>query len=782
MKIKIVFGQFFFLFCSILLVHGQEQKTIHGTVQNSSAVPIAGAHIKVRETGESVLSNNKGFFQLKVSGEGEVHLVFSFLGYETTEKNIDLSRDNLNNLLVSLDNSNTVLSEVTITAEKRETKLQKTPISVSAISSKEIEQRKMTEMSDMVMGVPNLITMTGGSPSLNIMSIRGILTFSTDPAIGVNIDGVPMFDGYASSMQLQDIERVEVLRGPQGTLYGRNALGGVINILTKQPGNTTKGFAEVGIGNYNMQEYRAGISTPLLKDKLFTSINGFYTGRKGLLTNEFDGKDYDDYKNYGGNFYLKYLASERLSLTLNSKLEKNDIHGAFPYAVNVAYAFEKPYHVNQNGRNIENRTLSTTSLQTKYEFNKWEISSLTGFSYLNDTYDDYDQDFSTYDFMTYLAPRRPQRTWTQEFKAVSHNLGRWDITGGVFAFLDNREATSQYYYGPDAIASYPDAPYLFSNISDQKGKGFATYAHVTYSITEKLKLTGGLRYDHDEKKLIIHDEYLKEPSPVQVYPENIVKTSANAISPKLNLSYLATEDLTFYANYAKGFRPGGVNQYGSASSTHLTYKPEYTDNYEIGIKTEWLGRRLRANFAAFYTNWKDQQQTLMTPATYIDNIGEMKSKGLELEITSIPVKNLEVRYNMGVVNTDYDKLLLLSEDGKSNIDYKGNKQIFTPNFSSALSITYSGKISENIGFFVVPEWKYLGKQYMTYYNDLVQDPFHLININAGIKFKNYELKFWTKNLTDARYISFVYANQRGNNSPVNLGLPATYGTSVKVSF
>jgi len=639
----------------------------------------------------------------------------------------------------------------------------------------------MTEMTDLVMTVPNLITMSGGAPTLNIMSIRGILTFSTDPAIGVYIDGVPMFDGYGTSMQLQDIERVEVLRGPQSTLYGRNALGGVINILTKQPGNITKGFAELGLGNYNAQEYRAGISTPLIKNKLFASVNGFYTGRKGLYKNEFDGKDYDDYKNYGGNFYLKYLANDRLSFILNSKLEKNDLNGTFPYAMNVSYAFEKPYTLNQNGRNIENRTLSTTSLQAKYQLKNWEISSLTGFSYLNDTYDDYDYDYSAYDLITWYAPKRPQKTWTQEFKFVSRNLGKWDIIGGLFGFIDNREATTNTAYGADGAAYYPDAPYVFSSISDQKGKGVAAYAHITYALTEKLKLTGGLRYDYDEKELTIYDEYKKEPNPTQVFPENIVNTSANAISPKLNLSYLATKDITMYANYAKGFRPGGVNQYGN-TNTKLSYKPEYTDNYEIGIKSEWLDNRLRANFAAFYTYWRDQQQTLMTPATYIDNIGEMSSKGIELEITALPIKNIEVHYNIGVVSTKYDKLLLLNEDSTSNVDYKGNKQIFTPDFSSALSVTYSGKISENVGFFIVPEWKYLGKQYMTYYNDLTQDPFHLVNINAGVKYKNYELKFWVKNLTDSRYISFMYANYRANSSPVSLGLPTTWGVSAKVNF
>ncbi|CAA9203233.1 TonB-dependent receptor [Flavobacterium collinsii] len=445
------------------------------------------------------------------------------------------------------ENSNS-LEEVIITADKKETKLQKTPIAVSSISAKEIEQRKMIDMTDLVMTVPNLITMSGGSPTLNTMSIRGIVTFSTDPSIGVNIDGVPMFDGYATSMQLRDIDRIEVLRGPQSTLYGRNALGGVINILTKQPGNTFKGFAEIGMGKFNMQEYRAGISSPIIKDKLVASVNAFYNTREGVYKNEYTGRDFDDYKNYGGNIHLKYLASDRLSFVLNSKLEKNDINGTFPYAANAAYAFENPYSINQNGKNIENRTLSTTSLFAKYQMDNWELTSLTAFNYLDDVYRDYDYDYSPYDFSYWNAPVRPQGTWTQEFKIASQNLGRWDITGGLFGFSDNRKAETYTSYGADATSMYPNAPYTLAIFSEQNGKGFAAFAHITYAISDKWKLTGGLRYDYDEKELTLHDEYIKEPNLTQVFPAKTVDTSNNAISPKLNLGYLAAEDITMYAN------------------------------------------------------------------------------------------------------------------------------------------------------------------------------------------------------------------------------------------
>lgn len=770
------------LMISVLSLQAQQPKTITGRITDPSGNPLSYVNVVIKNSREATRTNDEGRFSLKVSGKEPVWVICTHFQYKAVEVSVDPEKNPSGNLTIVMEEQATSLEEVIITAEKKEATLQRTPIAVSALTSREIENRKITEVGDMVMAVPNLITMNAGSPTLNIMAIRGILTFSTDPAIGVYIDGIPAFDGYGTSMQLQDILRVEVLRGPQSTLYGRNALGGVINILTRQPGNTLRGFAEIGMGNLNAQEYRAGISSPLIKNKLFTSVNGFFTGRSGLITNEFDGKKFDDIHNYGGNFYLKYLPADRVSLVLNTKLEKNDITGTFPYPPNAQAALARPFTVNQNGSNIENRTLLNSSLNISYQLNKWELSSLTGFAHLNDIYDKYDQDYSPYDVILWFAPRRPQNTWTQELRVTSHNLDRWDIVGGLFGFAERREARTDTHFGADAVSMDPNAPYIYSSLSDQKGKGFAAYAHITYALTDKLRLTGGLRYDYDEKQLTLHDEYEKSPYPVQVFPSRTVSTSANALSPKINLAYLISDDVSVYANYAKGFRPGGVNQYGNAEAGYLTYQPEYTDNYEAGLKTEWLQNRLRANFAAYYTYWRDQQQTLAVPDFRILNIGEMYSRGVELELTALPVRNFEIRYNLGVVNTGYDKLLLTNEAGTDNADYEGNRQVFTPGFSSALSLSYTGTISKDFRYFVIPEWKYLGKQYMTYYNDLVQDPFHLLNANAGLRYKNYEIRIWAKNITDSRYLSFAYANYRKGNAPVALGLPQTYGVNLKVTF
>lgn len=673
------------------------------------------------------------------------------------------------------------LKPVIVTAEKRENLLQRTPLSVSALSGLQIERSRTLEMGDLLLSVPNLMTMNVGAPTLSTIAIRGIMTFSVDPAVGVYIDGIPMFDGYSSSIQLLDIERVEVLRGPQSTLYGRNALGGIINILTRQPGDSLRGFAEAGFGKYASQHYSLGLSGPLIKNKLYAGFSGMYDRRDGYYTNQYTNKKYDGPEMYSGNAYLKYKASDRLSFTLNVKGERDNVRGAFPYVLGADSALAHPYVINQNGTNTETRKLYTGSLLAEYKTEGATFSSITGYTYLDDKYTNYDADYSPYDMMTYEAPENMQKTWTEELKVVTAAGRRLQFTGGLFGFIDHKRNTTSYTYGSDYAMVDPNVPYTMNIYGDKHIYGAAAYAHLTWNISDKWKVAGGLRYDAEKRDLTSSTDYVKSPDPaVIISPVNKIKGDNSAVSPKVSVSYIPVSDVLVYATYAKGYRTGGFNQTTSDMSK-LNYKPEYTDNFELGFKSEWFKHRLRANVALFYTNWRDQQQTLNLPEIAIQNVGKMKNRGFEVELTGIPVKGLEVSYNFGYVHSEFDALILPDENG-ANKDYKGNKQVFTPAFTSSLGFTYQYDINAQWSMYVRPEWKLLGKQYMTYYNDLVQDAFSLVNASIGVKYAQFELSAWGKNLTDARYIAYAYATQTRATTPLLLGTPLTWGVSLKTRF
>src|SRR5690554_4677897 len=204
---------------------------------------------------------------------------------------------------------NQQLEEVTVTAQKQEENLQQVPVSVSHIPEQEVRHLRLWQARDFGGLFPNFYASHSGD-GRNVMGIRGITTTSYDPAVAVYVDGVIQFglDTYANG--LLDIERIEILRGPQGTLYGRNAMGGVINIMTKKPTNQTNGVLGIDVGNYGLSRYNLGFRTALVPNKLFLGISGLYEKHSGFFTNEYDGSDYDKRNSLLGNYYLRYLADK----------------------------------------------------------------------------------------------------------------------------------------------------------------------------------------------------------------------------------------------------------------------------------------------------------------------------------------------------------------------------------------------------------------------------------------------------------------------------------------
>jgi iron complex outermembrane receptor protein len=769
----------FFLGASML--HAQDMGTVKGNVRDDDQNPLAFVNIVIEGLHKGTVTDAEGQFLITNVPIGSYTITASMVGHDRDSQSVTVVGGQTVTTQFICRENNTQLQEVVVTAEKVENSMQKVPVAMTAVTSEAIEQQKIIQMGDLLMSSPNFFVMSAGSPTLNMMASRGVLTFSTDPALGVYIDGVPMFAGYGSSLQLMDIERVEILRGPQSTLYGRNALGGIVHVVTKRPTNQTRGFAELSFGSNNFQRYGVGLSGPILKDKLYAGFNAMFDQDKGIFTNEFTGKDFDHTKNYNGNFYLKYLASDKLRFTFNAKAEKNDIEGTFPYAVNYEYALNNPRTVNQNGNNHEVRDLFNTALAVDYNAKNYKLSSITGFTYRYQTYENYDQDFSPFDAYTFESDAQDQKTVTQEIKLVTDQLGKWQFTTGLFGYYDRFRTPNTTIVGPDAAAFDPNAPYSNTTESLSKLYGFAAYGNLTYRIHPKLKLSAGLRFDTEKRENTIFSVFEKAPNPPQVSESIELDGSSNALSPKVSLSYNPTEDFMLYGSYARGFRQGGFNLY-TVDPDHFTYDPEYTDNFELGVKSEWLDHRLRANLTLFYIKWKDQQQNVNYPNLYVDNVGELTSKGIELELTALPFKGLEVSYNFGFTDAEYQSLFLADADGVEQ-NYKGNKQVFTPEFNSTLALNYTKKLSPDTELFVVPQWKLLGKQYINYYNDLIQDSFSLLNLNLGVKYKNYELSLWGKNLADTKYLSFAYATATIDRAPVLYGdSPRTIGATLRVNF
>jgi iron complex outermembrane receptor protein len=783
------------LFGSMLIyfsAFSQQLITIQGNIKDERSNPVSYASVYLLNSNFFAVSDTSGNFTIRNIHEGNYTLIVSAVGYATISNKVQIVKDGGTSFDLHLPDASKQLDQVIVTAEKKEENLQAIPSSISAFNAKSINDYRLWNSKDLTGIVPNLYSANPGD-GRNVTSIRGITSSSYDPAVTTYIDGVNQFTLDTYIPQLFDVARIEVLRGPQGTLYGRNAMGGVINIITREPTNKTNGFLEISAGNYGEQRYTGAIRTPIIKDKLFIGASLLYEGLDGYYTNEYDNSKFDKQHSVGGNYYLKYLVNDRWSIALNAKHLANRNYGSFTLAPDKAAAFADPFKVNQNAvAKLVDNTFNT-SLSANYSGPGFNFTSQTSYQ---SNYRYYatpiDGDFSPADAITIINNYGSQwnniKVATEElrFTSPASSGSRLKWTAGSYLFYQNVPNKQATHFGKDAaLVGSPDSNYAIINTTRAKSWGAALYAQSEYALTKKWDIIFGIRYDYQHSTEEVLGEYKPDASPVPVFetqPDTSANVSYSAFSPRLSVAYHPLSNVVLFASYSRGYRTGGLTQLGADPSQPplYTYKPEYSNNFEIGIKNTFLENRARANISFFYTTITDAQvPTLVLPAaiTVTKNAGSLTSKGLDAELAATVLRGLEATYNFGYTDANYTKLKL-SQNG-SEVDFSGNRQIFTPDITSLLALQYTVSLisSNKLQLIIRGEWTYLGKQYFDLANSITQSPYNLLNTRIGLKIKHAELYFWERNITDVKYIAYGY-----DFGAVHLGNPRTFGFTLKGSM
>jgi iron complex outermembrane receptor protein len=681
------------------------------------------------------------------------------------------------------------LDEITVTAQKQEEKLQEVPLSVSSITDQDIKNLRLWKVGNLAGIFPNFYSSHSGD-GRNVVAIRGIGTTSYDPAVAIYVDGVIQFglDTYFNG--LLDIERIEVLRGPQGTLYGRNAMGGVVNIITKKPTNRTGGFVGLDFGNYGLGRYSLGFKTALVPNKLFMGLSGLFEKHGGFYTNQYDDSAYDRRKVFLGNYYLRYLASSYWSFTLNFKQSANRNHGAFPLAGSMEQAREQPFELNQNTltRMVDN--VSNASISADYAGEALDFTSQTSFQSNYRIYEEpIDGDFSPLDIVSiinnYGRDWNKVSVWTQEFRLSSakDDQSKYSWLAGIFGFVKDDPVKQGTHFGEDAAVygAEPNMTLVTTNIG--RSKGFALFGQGTFPLSEKLDLIWGMRYDRETRSLTGKNELIINNSdPMILQEDTTARNTSDALSPKAVLSYDISPEKMVFLSYSRGFRAGGISQVTTDPSepAFRSFNPEFSNNFELGLKSEFLDRQVRWNLSTFFTNVNDIQvpQLVLPDAIIVTrNEGRLRSMGVESELTALIGSKVELSWNGGITEAEFTDLLRVGEGG--NEDLKGNKQLFAPDFTSNFIVQYQNKIgtSGNLHLLARAEWLWIGTTYFDLPNNLKQDPYQLVNARLGIQKGIMEVALWSRNMFDAQYIDYAY-----NFGAAHLGEPATYGISARLEF
>lgn len=695
------------------------------------------------------------------------------------------------------------LPTLTVTAQKREEVLQKVPIAVASIDSTKTEELQIGNINEIGRISPNLKSYDDGAGLFPLIASRGLFTIDEVPVVGVYVDDVPLFTTTSFPTLLTDIERIEVLRGPQGTLYGRNTLAGAINVITKYPTNQTKGFASFGYGNLNRIEASAGVGTPLIEDKLFVRISGSSTFRDGYIENTFlETNNLLEHEQYGGNLRLTYLPSNKLSLALNTSLAQRQVDAyAFVGGFGVtgadinAMREEAPYQVAFNTQGVYDTLVSNNALKISYEMESFSIKSITSLQYTGNTAYDDDFDFLPADINTRTLLSRGLTTLAEEIR-VSSQGSRLRWLAGIFVYNLNIDSEQDWESGLDNVAFFqqdPAAaaqyPYTTNNTTKQRHTGGSVFGNADYPIIEGLRVIAGIRFEIENNHADVGRSYTKDGNKDYQYPnlglipaEFEESATFNATSPKIGLSYEITDDVMFFGNVARGYRPGGINPF-TTDAEAAKFDPEFSWNYEAGVKSMFLQNRVRANLTGFYIDYQDQQlYTVVDLETFNigrANLGRSMSYGTELETEWALVEGLTAIINVGYLDTEITDFQVIGQAGE--IDNQGNEQGYSPHFNGNFSISYQRPVNSLITLRATADYQYQTDMFFDAENTIEQKAYGLLNARFVVSTERADLILWGQNLTDEIYFSYGYGIG-GSGGFTNYGLPRTLGSKLTVKF
>ncbi len=691
-----------------------------------------------------------------------------------------------------------LIEELVVTARKREENIQDVGIAMSALSPTEIEDNFARDLRDLVYVSPNLVLddTAQGPGGVAATYIRGIgvseVEKNFDPAVGVVVDGIFLGTMTGGITRALDLEAVEVLRGPQGTLFGRNTIGGVINLRRSKPTGELGGKVRASYGNFETARVDGLINFPI-GDQVAVKLTGAYHDQgKGYYRNINTGRKDGQYEytSFGGN--ILYTPTDTVEIEYTAQIERTDQDT--PPLLNVgqpgqlfcdAFGFCSP-SVDTPVSGDRWRTTqalvgpndATFDADTHVLEVRWDLTDALRFDYIFGSWETEETVLTDWDA---VAPLLFHTTRPAEYEQQTHELrltfddgGPLSGTAGVYFWDSEYDIRLRSFIGfaiPDVVLDLPQ-------FSHQETKSWAVFAEGDWALTDRLTLTLGGRYTEDEK---------------ETDQTGIVTASAdddwNEFTPRVGLKYQLTDDAMVYGTYSVGYRSGGFNGRVDSIETATTpYDQETVDNFEVGFKTEWAGGAMQFNGALFYMDYDDKQEELQLPSstsgtgqvTLVTNASTATMKGIELDLLYYPTEALSLRANLGLLDAEYDDFEFVGASGF--VDLSGLDFRRAPDVTAALSGRYDWQMGQGQAWAFVG-WHFIGKHEVDFANkpELGNDSQHLINASLNYEINQVKLSLFGHNLADEDGYGIGF-DVAGLWSYAATRPPRTYGLEVSYAF
>jgi outer membrane receptor protein involved in Fe transport len=791
-----------------------EGVVLRGKVTDADNEPVAGASVSLSGQG-GVNTNAEGRYMLRVPSAGNATITVSFAGYETKVTDMTL-RSGENVMDIIMERSAIALEPVVVTAQLREQQLLDVPAAITSVSSQTLGSTHTTTLEQLSAFVPglNVFVQTPHRPSL---SIRGLtsdeVSPTAQPRVSVYYNNVPTSRASMALAELYDMERIEVMKGPQGTIFGKGAQIGAIHFISKKPTPDFGGYLSAGIGNYATREIEGAVNVPVIDNKLMFRVAGIYSYNEGYVKNLSGGR-LNGKNTVGGRFSATYLPVRNLSLNLVVNYQKDDNPGTafmskrFPNTNGVSDIFSYEASFDEGKKWFNKRDVFGTALNIKYYFN--ENNYLTGITsfYTNTVDHRWDGDGTAAPAID-MAEYDNAKQFTQELRFNFSLNSKFNGFAGLSYWRENVE--QKYWFGPDeqymaylifqkpeyminadgslgypipAIPNEPDlgplagiplpSDHTEENKSGAVNQAADIFVDFTYDILPKLSMTVGIRGTYEHFKTFRETSYMTGATPsvlgnlmgsapnffFAVTPYEDIHKDFWSVACRAILKYHINSSSNIFAGYAKGRRPN-VLQFNSAGESQVM-NAENVNSFDIGYK--WSARQrfwLDVNlYYQLYNNFQTNKWDGASAKYLIADAGKATSYGVELTARYALAGYLEVFGNYGYIHAVFDDN---DSDGNSQ-EYAGNTFRQTPCNSFQFGLNVKADITSNIQILFTPAYSWKSHLWFEDSNDmqpedpslarLEQDAYGLLNANLAVKLANLNLTLsvYGHNLLNEKYI------------------------------
>ncbi len=718
-----------------------------------------------------------------------------------------------------------VLEEVVVTAQKRAADVQDVPLAISTFSQDALDEEGITDIASVQQSVPNLqFTTTGNFTSGVVVTLRGIgtdvTTSGADQGVAIHMDGVYLGKSSAALLSFFDLERLEVLRGPQGTLYGRNATGGSINVISQKPNEEFEAFGDVLFGNYDHSRLRAVINGPL-GDRVAARLTATWEQRDGYVENLWSGggNDSHDADDWGIRAQLRIDATDTVEILGNLYAAETrgvgptiKSYGQHPAAMVVglvqppplagtpfgiprfvpAYAGALPpssdlHTIRTNADESLDQEVLGATVHVTWDLETATLKSITGW-FNNETDMFRDGDRTELDLYTKRRVEDASQ-FSQEFNLTSNSSGKWEWILGAFYYSDEvSDKDTEIPFPPNAAV--PGATgFLFSFDSEVESTSWALFGQASYSISDKLRATFGLRYSVDEKKGQTNFRNIEDLTNGLIlvgFPQSgAYKETWEEPTGKIGLDYFVNDDSMLYFSFSTGYKSGGLN---INSPDQATFEPELIDAWEIGSKNRLADNRIELNASAFYYDYDDLQLFSVTEsAPFIQNAASSTITGLEIESKVLATDSFS--FDVSVAYLDAEIKSFVTKDPADppplqvSEDLSGNRLPRAPEWEINVGAAYdwelnNGRLTLSGGY----HWQ--DDMFFRAQNDAdkVQEGYgtYGARLTYVSRDERWRVSAFGKNLGDEKAFSHLLIEAGLLGSPVNVvpNAPRTYGVEV----